>query len=76
MVKGISEEEVNKYVEFLNYVVQHAQFPTHTDTKVALKWVQMLTYQQTVILKKMQDLVVGEPKLHTPPKKETAKSAK
>jgi hypothetical protein len=65
MPKGISEEEINKYVEFLNYVVEHASFPAHSDTRKALNWVKLLTFQQTVLLKKMQDLVVGEAKLHT-----------
>ena len=72
MVKGFTEEEVNKYIGFLNYIVENAQFPNHLETKKALNWVKMLTFQEKIILNKMQDLIVGEAKLHTPTKKETA----
>lgn len=73
ITKGFSEEEVNKYVEFLNYIATHAKFDQRT-VKNQIEFVKLLQYQQTVLLKRMQDLIVGEPKLHTPAKKTKTKA--
>lgn len=67
MVKGFTEEEVNKHVEFLNYLAKNAKFdnPRIADQ---IELVKLFNWQQTVLVRKMQDLIVGEPKLHEPPK--------
>lgn len=67
---GFSEEEVNKYVEFLNYIATHAKFDNRS-VKDQVEFVKLLNYQQTVILKKLQDAIAGEPKVTYPKKKDS-----
>ena len=60
MLKGFTEEEVNKHVAFLNYIASNARFDNQS-VKDQLEFVKLLNFQQTVLLKKMQDMIVGTP---------------
>jgi len=70
---GFTEEEVNKYIEFLNHITEHAVF-NNRSTRDQIKYVQLLNFQQTVILKKLQDAIAGEPKVTYPKKEKKSKS--
>lgn len=67
---GFKEEEVNKYIDFLNYIVKHAKFNDRS-VKDQIEFVQLLNYQQSVILKKLQDAIAGEPKVTYPKDKKS-----
>lgn len=71
---GFKEEDVNKYVDFLNYIAENAKFDNRT-VKDQLEFVRLLQYQQSIILNKMQDAVVGEVKVYEP-KAEPVKKAR
>lgn len=74
MLNGFKEADVNKFVDFLNFIANHAKFDGLT-VKDQLEFVRLLTHQQQVVLGKMQELIAEEPKVHTPkaaePEKET-----
>jgi len=77
--KGFKEEDVNKHVEFLNYIAKNAEFPNNKDLASQIELVKFFNWQQTVLVKLMQDMVLGKPKVHPPaekpaqPKKKTTR---
>ncbi len=75
MVNGFKEEEINKFVEFLNYIATNARFDNLT-VKDQIEFVNLLSYQQQVLLGKMQSLVAEDPKVHTPAAEPAAEEKK
>lgn len=69
IAKGFSEEEVNKFISFLNHVAENAKFDGQT-VKSQIEFVRLLQIQQSIILPKMQEMIVGDVKVHEAPKKE------
>jgi len=71
-----TEEDKEKFVEFINFVAKHARYPEKDnggpDTKFCIEYFKHLNFAQTVILKKIDANVfevkkVVEAKDETPP---------
>lgn len=65
MLNGFKEADINRFVDFLNFIANHAKFDG-LSVKDQLEFVRLLNHQQQVVLTKMQELIFEEPKLHTP----------
>jgi len=75
MLQGsFTEEDVNKFVEFLNYVADRAVFKECT-IKDQLAFVQLLGYQQKTILHKMRQSILEVVDYKEPAPKAKAKPA-
>ena len=75
MLNGFKEADVNKFVDFLNFIATKAKFDNLT-VKDQIEFVKLLTHQQQVVLGKMQELIAEEPKVHMPPKEPEPKKAR
>lgn len=51
MKNKFTKEDKSKYIEFLNFVSEYAEFDVCKKTKTMLKYIELLNYMQKMLVK-------------------------
>lgn len=71
---NFSEEDKEKFVEFLNYVAKYAEFKLKTEDLI--KYFKLLSHAQQVLLPKIHNHILEVKKVIEPPKEQPKRGSK